>query len=53
MDTIHPAIVSDVYGIHNTEVSKVAPKVKLLHPLIGWAPASTDTIKRTFNVTTQ
>jgi hypothetical protein len=44
-------MVNDVHGIHNTEVSKVAPKFEFLRPLFGWAPA--DTIKHTFNVTTQ
>jgi hypothetical protein len=51
MDTFHFTMVSYVYGIHNTEVSKVAPKFELLHPLFGWAPA--DTINRTFDVTTR
>jgi hypothetical protein len=51
MDAVNPTIVSDVYGIHNTEVSKVAPEFELLRPLFGWAPA--DTIKRIFDVTTQ
>jgi hypothetical protein len=42
---------SDIYGVHSTEVSKVPPKLELLRPLLGWAPS--DTIKRTFDVTTQ
>jgi hypothetical protein len=51
MDAVHPTMVSDVYGTHNTEVSKVAPEFELLRPLFGWASA--DTIKRIFDVTTQ
>jgi hypothetical protein len=51
MDTVHSTMVSHVYGINNTEVSKAAPKFELFCPLFGWAPA--DTIKRTFDVTTQ
>jgi hypothetical protein len=51
MDMVHPKLVTDVYGVHSAEVSKVPPKFKLLTPLFGWAPA--DTIKRTFDVTTQ
>jgi hypothetical protein len=44
-------MVNDIYGVHSTEVSKIAPKFEFLRPLFGWAPA--DTIKRTFEVTTQ
>jgi hypothetical protein len=51
LDTIHSEVVSDIYGVHSTEVSKVDPNFDLLRPLFGWAPA--DTIKRTFAVTTQ
>jgi hypothetical protein len=49
--TVHPETVSDIYGIHSSEISKVVPNFDLLHPLFDWAPA--DTIKRTFGVTTQ
>jgi hypothetical protein len=51
LDTIHPEVVSDIYGVHSTEGSKVDPNFDLLHPLFGQAPA--DTIKRTFSVMTQ
>jgi hypothetical protein len=51
MDAVHPELVSDIYGVHSTEVSKVPPKFELVCPLFGWAPS--DTIKRTFDVTTQ
>jgi hypothetical protein len=51
LDTVHPETLSGIYGIHSSEVSKVAPNFDLLRPLFGWAPA--DTIKRTFGVTTQ
>jgi hypothetical protein len=51
MDPVHPELVSDIYGLHSTEVSKVPPKFALLHPLFGWAPSNT--IQRTFDVTTQ
>jgi hypothetical protein len=50
-DTIHPERVNDIYEIQLTDVSKVKPNFELLRPLFGWAPA--DTIKRTFDVTTQ
>jgi hypothetical protein len=50
MDMFHPKLVTDVYGVHSAEVSKVTPKFELLCPHFGWAPA--DTIKRTFDVTT-
>jgi hypothetical protein len=36
MDAVHPEVVSDIYGVHSTEVSKVPPKFELLHPLFGW-----------------
>jgi hypothetical protein len=51
MDMVHHKLVTDVYGVHRAEVSNVTPKFELLCPLFGWAPA--DTIKRTFDVTTQ
>jgi hypothetical protein len=51
LDTVHPEIFSDIYGVHSSEISKTAPNFDLLCPLFGWAPA--DTIKRTFGVTTQ
>jgi hypothetical protein len=51
LDTIHPDVVRSTYGIHSSEVSKVAPNFDLPRQLFGWAPANT--IKRTFAVTTQ
>jgi hypothetical protein len=51
MDAVHPELVSDIYGVNSTEVSKVPPKFESLRPLFGWAPA--DNIKRTFDVSTQ
>jgi hypothetical protein len=51
LDTVHPETVSDIYGVHSSEISKATPNFDLLRPLFGWAPA--DTIKRTFDVTTQ
>jgi hypothetical protein len=51
LNTVHPDAVSDLYGIHSSEVSNVTPNYELLRPLFGWAPA--DTIRRTFSVTTQ
>jgi hypothetical protein len=37
MDAIHTDLVSNIYGVHSTEVSKVAPNFDLLRPLFGWA----------------
>jgi hypothetical protein len=51
MDAVHPALASDIYSVHSTEVSKVPQKFELLCPLFGWALA--DTIKHAFDVTTQ
>jgi hypothetical protein len=51
LDTVHPEIVSDIYGVHSSEILKATPNFDLLDPLFGWAPA--DTIKCTFDVTTQ
>ncbi|MFA9289401.1 MAG: reverse transcriptase domain-containing protein, partial [Weeksellaceae bacterium] len=51
MDAAYPESVSDVYDIHLTDIKQVKPNFELLRPLFGWAPA--DTIKKTFDVTTQ
>jgi hypothetical protein len=51
LDTIHPEVVSDIYGVHSTEVLKVDPDFDLLCCLFGWVPA--DSIKRTFAVMTR
>jgi hypothetical protein len=51
LGTFHLEIISDIYGVHSSEISKATPNFDLLCPLFGWAPA--DTIKRTFGVTTQ
>jgi hypothetical protein len=51
LDTVHPEIISDIYGVHLSEISKATQNFDLLCPLFGWA--SSDTIKRTFGVTTQ
>jgi hypothetical protein len=48
---LHLAVVSNVYDLNLTDVAKVKPDFALLRPLFGWAPA--DTIKKTFDVTTQ
>jgi hypothetical protein len=41
LDTVHPEIVSAIYGVHSSEISKVTPNFDLLCPLFGWAPADT------------
>jgi hypothetical protein len=51
MDSFNPDVVNDIYDVNATDVSPVQPKFELLRPLFGWAPA--ETIKRTFDVTTQ
>jgi hypothetical protein len=51
IDAVHPENVSDVYDINLTDVKQVKADFELLRPLFGWAPA--DTIKKTFDVTTQ
>jgi hypothetical protein len=51
LDTVHPEIASDNYGVHSSEISKATPSFDLLCPLFGWTPAGT--IKRTFGVMTQ
>jgi hypothetical protein len=51
IDNVHLAVVSNVYDLYLNDVSKVRPYFALLRPLFGWAPA--DTIKKTFDVTTQ
>jgi hypothetical protein len=51
IDNVHLVVVSNVYDLNLTDVTKVKPDFALLRPLFGWAPA--DTIKKTFDVTTQ
>jgi len=51
MDMLAPHIVHDIYDVHANEVSPVTPNLDLPRPLFGSAPA--DTIRRTFDVTTQ
>jgi hypothetical protein len=51
IDNVHPGVVSNVYDLNLTDVAKVKPDFALPCPLFGWAPA--DTIKKTFDVTTQ
>jgi hypothetical protein len=51
IDSVNPKRVSDVYDINVTDVNQVKTNFELLRPLFGWAPA--ETIKRTFDVTTQ
>jgi hypothetical protein len=51
MDTLYPEEVKDIYDVNLTDVHNVKPNFELLRPLFGWAPS--DTIKRTFDVTTQ
>jgi hypothetical protein len=51
IDNVHPVVVSNVYDLNLTDFAKVKPDFALLRPLFGWAPA--DTIKKTFDVTTQ
>ena len=50
-DTLHPDGLNDVYGVNVTDVNPIKPNFEFIRPLFGWAPA--DTIKRTFDVTTQ
>jgi hypothetical protein len=51
LDTVHLKIFSDIYGLQSSKITKTTPNFELLRPLFGWAP--TDTIKRSFGVTTQ
>jgi hypothetical protein len=51
IDKAHPAVVSNVYDLNLTNFAKVRPDFALLCPLFGRAPA--DTVKKTFDVTTQ
>jgi hypothetical protein len=51
IDSVQLEVVSNVYDFNLTDVSKVKPDFAFLRPLFGWAP--TDTIKKTFDVTTQ
>jgi hypothetical protein len=39
MDALHPELVSSIYSINSSEVTKVSPKFDLRRPLFGWAPA--------------
>jgi hypothetical protein len=50
-DALHPNEVQMVYDINTITVSTKPPDFDLIRPLFGWAPS--DTIKRTFAVTTQ
>jgi hypothetical protein len=51
MDLLHPESVSVVYNVNLTDFVKVKHNFEFLRPLFAWAP--TDTIQRTFDVTTQ
>jgi hypothetical protein len=51
IDTIRPDNVQSTYVAHLSNITPAPPNFELLRPLIGWTPA--DTIKRTFEVTTQ
>jgi hypothetical protein len=51
IDNVHLAVVCNVCDLNLTDVAKVKPDFALLRPLFGWAPE--DTIKKTFDVTTQ
>jgi hypothetical protein len=44
-------LMVDPYVINQMTITTVKPDFQMLHPLFGWFPA--ETIKRTFNVTTQ
>jgi hypothetical protein len=45
IDTVHPAIVSELYGVQHTQSYQVNPTFELR--------VSSNTSKRTFNVTTK
>jgi replicative superfamily II helicase len=51
IDTLRPDNVCSTYVAHLSNVTPASPNFELLRPLFGWTPA--DTIKRTFEVTTQ
>ena len=51
IDTLNPECVNEIYDVKLTDVTNVKPNFELLRPLFGWAPI--DTIKKTFDVTTQ
>jgi Reverse transcriptase (RNA-dependent DNA polymerase) len=51
IDLVNPEMVKNVFDINLTDINKIKPDYELLRPLFGWAPA--DTIKKTFDVTTQ
>jgi hypothetical protein len=51
IDAHNPTVVDNIYNVTAAKVMSQPPNFELLRPLFGWAP--TDTIKRTFNVTTQ
>jgi hypothetical protein len=35
LDTAHPEIVREIYGLHSSEILKTTPNFDLLHPLFG------------------
>ena len=51
LDTLYPDSIRSTYVAHLNNVTPATPNFELLRPLFGWMPA--DTIKRTFEVTTQ
>jgi hypothetical protein len=51
LDTVHPEIVSAIYRVNSSEISKFYSNFDLLRPLFGWTPANT--IKCMFGVTIQ
>jgi len=51
MDVVHPDGFNEMYVVNDTDIKQVKANFELLRPLFGWAPA--DTIKKTFDVTTQ
>jgi hypothetical protein len=51
LDFWQPDNVCGTYGVIMASVTNRQPDFNLLRPLLGWAPS--ETIKRTFSVTTQ
>jgi hypothetical protein len=51
MDILNPHVFSDIFDVNHTQVEHGKPSFELLRTLFGWSPS--DTIKRTFDVTTQ
>jgi hypothetical protein len=51
IENVHLAVVNSVYDLNLTDDAKVKPDFALLRSLFGWASA--DTMKKTFDVTTQ